>query len=80
MTNKIVEQEIAEDLRGLLKRGIAELKGISKSDPFETSEMVKLEKLTRIYSILMADTRETVKHGLLAGLSDEEIDELAEEL
>lgn len=72
---KFIEQEIADDLKLLLQRGIAELKATKK---FDASDVLKLEKFTRTYSILMADVRETVKHGLLSGLDDSELDELAE--
>ena len=72
---KFIEQEIADDLKLLLQRGIAELKATQK---FDASDVIKLEKFTRTYSILMADVRETVKHGLLSGLDDAELDELAE--
>jgi len=75
MSGKFIEQEISDDLKRLLKRGIEELDG---TEGFDASDIVKLEKLTRVYSILMADLRETVKHGLLTSLDDSELEDLAE--
>ena len=74
--SKFIEQELSEDLKGLLRRGITELQGVSGE--FESADVVKLEKLTRIYSILMADLRETVKHGLFSALDDSELDDLSQ--
>lgn len=75
--NKLIEQELAEDLKGLLKAGIVQLQE-KAVEGFDASDVVKLEKLTRVYSILMSDLRETVKHGLLGSLDDEELDDLAQ--
>lgn len=76
MTEKLIEQEISDDLKELLRRGIGELTAVA--GPFDSSDVIKLEKLTRVYSILMADLRETVKHGLLSSLDESGLDDLAE--
>lgn len=74
--SEFIEEILADDLKLLLKRGIDQLKEV---DEFSEKDTVKLEKLTRVYSILMSDLRESVKNGIFGDKSENELKALAED-
>lgn len=70
-SHDLIELNIAEDLKELVKREVEKLK--AKKD-LDKSDFMALEKITRSYALLMSDLRESVKAGLFGDLSDEELE------
>lgn len=68
---------IAEDLKALVKRETEKLK---RKSELEDSDFSRIEKLTRSYTLLMADLRETVKSKVFADLDEKELEKVAEHL
>lgn len=67
-THDLIEVSIAEDLKELIRREVTKL--VNKVE-FDKNDFIALEKLTKTYSLIMSDLRETVKAGLFADLPDE---------
>lgn len=76
----LIELNIAEDLKELVKREVGKLmaKG-SRGMEMEKTDFIALEKLTRAYTLLMADLRETVKAGFFEALPEEALEGLSNE-
>lgn len=70
-----LEEALAHDLKVLIKRAVDELKQV---DEFEDKDIAKLEKLTRAYSTMMGDLRESIKHGTFGNKSDAELEQLTD--
>lgn len=51
-----------------------EVAAIKNTQPREPSDIVKLEKIAKIYATLMANQREVLKSGILGKLSSKELD------
>lgn len=73
---KYLEQEIADDIKDILRREVTKLKNKEK---LEGNDPTNLEKYTKIYSILMGSHREDVKHGIFGQMSEEDLEKLLEE-
>lgn len=71
----LIELSIAEDLKGLVKREVQRLKVKPELDK---ADFMALEKITRSYTLLMSDFRESVKANIFSDLSDEALEEYAE--
>lgn len=67
---KFIEQEIAEDIKSILRTEVNKIKG---KEEVQGNDIVILEKLTKIYSIIMADHRENVKHGVYGDMEDDKL-------
>jgi phage terminase small subunit len=76
MSNKFMEQAIAEDIKEIVRREVALLKDKGQLDG---NDAVKLEKYAKIYSTLMSSHREDLKHGVFGNMSDEELESLLDE-
>lgn len=75
MANKLVEFEIAEDLKDIVKREVEKLK---KKTVLEKDDLNALYNLSKTYTTLMSDLRETLKSGLLSYLTDDQLDKIKE--
>lgn len=73
------ELQIAEDLKDILARETKALALAAKAGGLVKEDFMKLEKVTKSYTMLMADLRETVKSGILAHLEATELEKLAKE-
>ncbi len=69
----VVEQQISEDIKGIVAKCISALKRQSSKD----TDIGALEKLTKIYVMMAADTRENLKAGITGSMTDEQLEALA---
>jgi hypothetical protein len=74
---KLRDLELANDI---LKIVDEEVTAIMNSTAREPSDIVKLEKLSKVYVTIMANQRELLKQGVLGKLSEEELGEDDEEV
>jgi hypothetical protein len=61
---QIRDLQVGEDIMDIVE---AEVRGL-KGRPLELPEVVKLEKLSKVYSLLMSSLRENVKHNVFGKL------------
>jgi phage terminase small subunit len=73
---KFIEQETPEDIHEIVRREVTRLKN---KPSLENNDVAVLEKLSKIYSVLMASYREDLKHGIFGKLSEDQLKELVGE-
>ncbi len=77
MSVKYKELEISDRIMSVVDRGLT---GVEKTGVTEDN-VTLLEKLTKIYTMLMSSTRENIKHKVFSQMSDiHDLDGLAEDL
>lgn len=69
MQVKIAELEVSDNIMEIVQK---EVKKIQNEAAPTFDQINRLEKLTKIYGVLMASTRENIKHGLYAHLKFED--------
>ncbi len=74
MTDKVIEIQVGEDLTSIVAREVLALKKIN--GPLEYPEILRLEKLAKIYSILSANGRENTKANIYGTMSTEQLEKL----
>lgn len=70
MSSNLIELQIAEDIKEIVKREVLKLKN---SPELDKTSLMALEKVTKAYTMLMADLRENVKAGLFGKLDDAQL-------
>ncbi len=73
MTKKYLEQEIAEEIKYIVRREVLRLKA---KEALTGTEPANLEKYAKIYTILMSSHREDMKQNTFGGASIEELESL----
>lgn len=74
MSSNLIELQIAEDIKEIVKREVLKLKN---SPPgLDKESLMALEKVTKAYTMLMADLRENVKQGIFGKLDEEQLGSL----
>jgi hypothetical protein len=68
---KLRDVEIAESIMDIVEE---EVNKIKENPDRETGDMIILEKVSKIYSVIMASNRELLKSGALGKLSSQELD------
>lgn len=76
MKVKFIELELADRIMSQVFRG---LKRIEEKVELQEADMGKLERLTKVYTMLMSNTRENIKHKLYSHVDASELGD-AEEL
>ena len=74
-THDLIELNIAEDLKELVKREVVRLRNKPELDK---TDFMALEKVTKAYSLLMSDLRESVKAGIFSDVPEEMLEGLVE--
>lgn len=75
---KVKDLLVSDDILAIVAE---EVKGIkSMGDGREIGEIIKLERLAKIYSVLMSSARENTKSGIYGKLTTEELEQLDKEL
>lgn len=69
----IEELLIADDMMGVVREEVHILK--KKGGSRDDRDLMKLEKLAKVYATLMASHRENVKFGVFGNLSGEQLDD-----
>lgn len=69
---KLTDFLIADDILEIIHQEVQTIKQNPDRSP---ADIVKLEKLSKSYQIIMASNREAFKSGILGSLSPEELDE-----
>jgi len=64
--------QIAEDIMQIIAEEVALIK---KSHNREVGDIVKIERLSKTYSVIMASNRELFKSGMLGNMDLSELDE-----
>jgi len=82
---KIRDFRISDDIMEVVDREVVRIKALKV---LSNDELAKLEKITKVYGLLMSSLRENVKHNLFGrlggealgdlGAAEEELDEGAE--
>lgn len=70
---KYLEQEIAEEIKGIVRREVLRLKA---KEALTGTDPANLEKYAKIYTILMTSHREDIKTNVFGGASVEELENL----
>ncbi len=70
---KFIEQETPEEIHTIVRREVTRL---SAKPSLENNDVAVLEKLAKIYAVLMSSYREDIKHGIFGKLTDEQLKEL----
>jgi hypothetical protein len=70
MQVKLNELQISDDIMDVVRR---EVKRLTEAESLSTDQIMKLEKLTRVYGLLMASLRENIKQKLFGAVSDEDL-------
>lgn len=68
---KLADILIAEDIMTIIAEEITLIK---KNPQREAGDLIKLEKLTKSFSVITATVREMVKSGVLGQLTSDELD------
>ena len=71
-SHDLIELSIAEDLKFLVRREVFRLK---LKPELDKADFMALEKVTKAYSLLMSDLRESVKAGIFADLPDDVLED-----
>lgn len=66
MSVKIRDFVVAENIMTIVDREVSRI--LSLVDP-DDRDIARLERMAKTYSVLMASTRENIKHGLYGNLS-----------
>lgn len=74
MSDKVKEALIGEDLFDIVGREVEALKRVA--GVLEYPDVLRLEKIAKIYSILSANGRENAKANSLSNLTDDELKQL----
>lgn len=77
MSQKIREIQIADDIIAIVEQEVGRIKAKRGRDP---TDLIALEKLSKVYSIIASSNREDLKYGVLGRLSDKELEDLEGEL
>lgn len=75
---KVKDLEVADDILAIVAEEVTRIR--LKGDERDAGDVMKLEKLSRVYSILMASARENLKGGVYGKLSLEELEKLDAQL
>ena len=67
---KMKDIEVAETILNIV---FEEVEAIKNSTDRDASAIIKLEKLSKVYSTIMASNRELMKSGLLGQIASEEL-------
>lgn len=73
---KLSELQISDDVMGIVRREVDRLNRIEEA--LSTDQLMKLEKLTKVYGLLMSSLRENIKNKLFGSLSDEDLEPFEE--
>lgn len=68
---KLKDFQIADNILDII---YDEIQMIKRNPDRSPADIVKLEKLSKAYQIIMASNREALKSGMLGGLTPEELD------
>ena len=68
---KLSDLLITDEILAIIAEEVTIIKNSTDRD---ASAIIKLEKLARTYSVIMANSREVVKSGILGKLSDAELE------
>ena len=68
---KLRDLEIADDILKIVDDEITAIKNTSNR---EASDIIKLEKITKVYVALMANSREVLRSGVLGKIDLKELD------
>jgi hypothetical protein len=72
---KFIEHETADLLKRIILR---EAQALEEKGALDKADFICLEKLTKSYATLAADTRESIKAGVLGKMSDAELKAIAD--
>lgn len=61
-SDKLIELELADEIKYIARREILALK--NTGSPLGKDEIAALERLTKVYTMLMSDHRENLKAGV----------------
>jgi hypothetical protein len=67
MEVKFEELQVSDDIMDIVARGVAKIKGLPSPS---MDDIVRLEKLTKIYALLMSSLRENIKHNIFSKLEN----------
>lgn len=74
----ILELAMSRCIKEIVSREVIKIEDTQTKRELTDKEVVKLEKLAKVYSIMMADTRELLKSGVLKGLSDDQLNDFVD--
>lgn len=78
--DKVIEIQIGEGIKEILDEEIRRLKrSQAEEGTLGSGGIVALEKLTKIFTMVSADHRENIKHGVYGDLSEKSLNELNED-
>lgn len=77
MSVKYKELEISDRIMSVVDRGVTE---VEKKLVIEDADLVRLEKLTKVYTMLMSSTRENIKHKIYSNIDLNDLEELTDDL
>lgn len=66
MSVKYKELEIADRIMAVVDTSLKSI----ETGKIDAEELVRLEKLTKVYTMLMTNTRENIKHKVFANVSN----------
>ncbi len=67
MEVKYKELQISDRIMDVVERALVM---VEQAAPLKEADLGRLEKLTKVYTMLMSSTRENVKHNLFSKISD----------
>lgn len=73
---KVRDFRISDDIMEVVDREVMRIKALKV---LSADELAKLEKITKVYGLLMSSLRENVKHNLFGRLGGEVLVDVAEE-
>lgn len=71
---KFKDVKISEDIMTIVAGEVERIKGLGIG--IEAGDLIRLEKATKIYALLMSSTRENIKSGAFGKMSLEELEKL----
>lgn len=76
---KFIEHALAETLKSMLFKELERLEHKQNTDVLEDKDVLRLEKLSKVFAVVMADTRENIKQNIFGKMSTDQLEDAVNE-